>query len=101
MPKREYSVAKEDLETDVEFLPRLRQRGTLLSGSLALAYSGNNGSLFHPRQHAVEILREARSGVLSPSDGGSQSTFPSGWRRPRCTPHCIKLRSDQASILLP
>jgi hypothetical protein len=42
---------RQDLETTVEFVPRPRQQGLSLAGSLAPAFSGENGSVFHRRGH--------------------------------------------------
>src|SRR5271157_429483 len=40
---------RQDLETTVEFVPRPRQQGLSLAGSLAPAFSGENGSVSHRR----------------------------------------------------
>src|ERR1017187_64289 len=44
---------RQDLETTVEFVPRPRQQGLSLAGSLAPAFSGENGSVFHRRGHRI------------------------------------------------
>jgi len=44
---------QEDLETTVEYLPRPRQQGLSLGGSLVLAYSGRNDSIFHWPRHQM------------------------------------------------
>jgi hypothetical protein len=38
---------RQDLETTVECLPRPRQQGLSLTGSLAPPFSGENGPVFH------------------------------------------------------
>jgi len=42
---------RQDLETTVEFVPRPRQQGLSLAGSLAPAFSGENGSVLHRHGH--------------------------------------------------
>jgi hypothetical protein len=70
---------RQDLETTVEFVPRPRQQGLFLAGSLARAFSGQNGPVFHRRGQCSD--KKSFHGVANGRDGCTMVPFSRSKRK--------------------